>query len=250
MRIGANIIAFIFLASCQGVNDTYESRTIGGKTSSTNNSNQNGGGTISQESQVKLLSIVDRSCSGSLCHDSGSPFKAYDNNISLIQQDAQKIIDRIKATDEGKKMPKPPSTLPAADLSFMVETLTTYLQPANSGGNNNNNNVSNATPPPAVGVVKVCPTLTDTQKTTFMQISFAAVDAVGAQNCGGGGCHSGSNTTGAVRSFVTRESLYNDKSYAAGIVQNMKNGSMPKGKSMTQADKDYMTMWICSRLDI
>jgi len=64
--------------------------------------------------------------------------------------------------------------------------------------------------------------------------------------CGGGGCHVGALPHGFVGDLATSQ----DVTYSTGILVDLSNGTMPKGRAITPADQAIITNYLCARLNI
>ena len=102
------------------------------------------------------------------------------------------------------------------------------------------------TPPPSFVTTKLCAKVTTADKAAGLALTFAAYTAATTANCGGGGCHVGALPHGFVGDLATSQ----DAAYSTGILVDLSNGTMPKGRTITPADQAIITNSLCARLNI
>lgn len=203
------------------------------------------------------------SCGGAICHGAGSAYGIYIDREDLFLAAGPQVIDRLTTNDVKKVMPK--AGFPVQLKSTDKTTLLNYLKErgvvaaTNSGtsANSGSGGVGSGSPTPAPSPsaspgfsqpppTKLCANVSAAEKAMGAAMTFTEVTAIFTPNCGGGGCHSGAPLP---RGFVGQESSLQDRIYSAGIVLDIQNGSMPKGRSMSDADKKAAIAYLCARHD-
>jgi len=102
------------------------------------------------------------------------------------------------------------------------------------------------TPPPSFVTTKLCAKVTPADKAAGLALTFANYTVAATANCGGGGCHVGALPHGFVGDLATSQ----DTAYSTGILVDLSNGTMPKGRAITPADRAIITNYLCARLNI
>ena len=88
--------------------------------------------------------------------------------------------------------------------------------------------------------------VTPADKAAGLALTFANYTVAATANCGGGGCHVGALPHGFVGDLATSQ----DTAYSTGILVDLSNGTMPKGRAITPADRAIITNYLCARLNI
>ena len=201
--------------------------------------------------------VIKSSCGGSICHGAGSAYGVYIDREDLYNAAGPVVLDRLATTDIKKVMPKYgfPIQLKSTDKAtlqnyFKERGIVASAAPKGTGttgpgtsGPPSPTPTPGFTQPPAL---KLCVAVTPAQKATGLAMTFTQVTSIFTPNCGGAGCHSG---VPLPRGFVGQASSLDDQTYSAGIVIDIQNGSMPRGRTMTPADKEAVINYLCARYD-
>lgn len=216
-----------------------------------------GGGSGSKAASLVDFAAVNtmlkKSCANGFCHGPQTTSKVFVDGQAAFDADGETIVDRLTTKDAVKLMPPPDdqnNKLSDADREKMLDYLVSkgFKRPASDPGTSSDDDDA-APQGPVVAKVnnKVCSVLTSDEKTAALAEAFGPINTLTTDKCGGGGCHVDTNQ--ARFGFVGHEELFTDKAKSAGIVADIKGGSMPKGRSMSDAERREVINWICARVD-
>jgi hypothetical protein len=196
--------------------------------------------------------ILQRACGNAGCHGTGSSFGAFVGDEAEFVKLGPTVLARLASEDKSLVMPQYGFPVDWSDSDRT--TLARYLRQKgisdgtlDTGEDGTTTTTDDNTPAtaPVQGPKKLCLNVSDDDKASGLATTFDQVTAVFTANCGGGNCHTGA----APHGFVGRTESLENRTYAAGIVADIKNGSMPKGKSMSAADKAAAINYLCARFD-
>ncbi len=266
-KLGA-VAFFLFVASC-GSDDQGKTGSTpqaaeadGGEDGSDKaGSTSKGGGTGETKESAANAFLADvnpvlkKSCGDSFCHGKSSPFGAYVDDDAVFLANGSDVLQRLAMSGTGQ-MPPPggKQTLSDADRqvieSFLVGQGISKPGSTGNGSTDDGDDTDDGNPqtPIVVGPqAKLCADVSASDKAAGLTMTFDEVNVAAVRSCGGGGCHIGA----APHGFTDHPETWNDKSYATGMLVDIKFGSMPKaGRTLSAADRAAIYSYVCARHDI
>jgi len=269
LTIGTAGLAFLALTSACGESQTVSSKrtpeVTGGQQDAAAASGTQANSKTPAASGAQAISfaltvnpLLSRGCGGSSCHGAGSSSGAFVGHEDTFVAAGSEVLKRLASTDKSLMMPLYgfPVTWSAADSKVLSSFLqqqginaagssTTTVGDTGGGVDGGDGGDPPTSTPVPVQTKKLCADVTPSQKTSGAAMTFDQVTVIFKASCGAAGCHVGA----APHGFVGRPESLQDQTYAAGIVIDIQNGSMPKTGIMSAADKAAAIAYLCARFD-